>query len=134
MKTNQFFVGNIMKCKNYEEHNTFESNYDAFYIDYDEDLVKEKAILIKLNVNNCMNYYIDIESINSILDLFKVYKNFLKAYNEGKILSIYPEYSDMLFIDSESLKPYYAENQKVKKTSLRQFKKNLTFKGCDIEW
>ena len=140
MKTNQFFVGNVMKCKNYEsnvlvEDKSFKGDQLEFYsslgyCDYDGDLVKENAILIQLNVGQ----YVDIDNVKSTLEFFKIYKNILKAYNEGKVLSISPDHNDMLYIDCDSLKPYYAENQKVKKISLRQFKKNLNAKGCDIEW
>ena len=132
MKTNQFFVGNVMKCKNYE--------FDGFTVDrsfkndqlkiysslYDGDLVKENAILIQLNVGE----YIDIDNVKSTLELFKIYKYILKVCKKGKILSTSPDHNDMLFIDCDSLKPYYAENQKVEKISLRQFKKNLNAKGC----
>lgn len=140
MKTNQFFVGNVMKCKNYEFHvlaedksfkdDQLESYLSLGYSSYDGDLVKEKAILIKLNVGQ----YIDIDNVKSTLELFKIYKNVLKAYEEGKVLSTTPDHNDMIYIDFNSVKPYYAENQKVKKISLRQFKKNLNAKGCDIEW
>ncbi len=140
MKTNQFFVGNVMKCKNYEsdvfvEDKSFKDDqlecYSAEgYSGYDGDLVKEKAILIKLNVDE----YIDIDNVKSTLALFKIYKYILKVCKKGKVLSTSPDHNDMLYIDFNSLKPYYAENQKVEKISLRQFKKNLNAKGCDIEW
>ena len=136
MKTNQFFVGNVVKCKNYESNvftvdRSFKNDQLKIYSSlYDGDLVKENAILIQLNVGE----YIDIDNVKSTLELFKIYKYILKVCKKGKILSTSPDHNDMLYIDCDSLKPYYAENQKVEKISLRQFKKNLNAKGCNIEW
>jgi len=129
MKPEQVFIGDIRRCTKYETHTTFSSGTyingeclftDSFgYIETDNELYKENAVLIKIRENR----YVDLERLNSILDYIEIYKD--KMYNLGTIMMPISEYGvDRLFVDHKSLKPYY-ENTQEKNISVRQLKKQL---------
>ena len=99
MKTDQIFIGDIRKCTKYETHTTFSSSTyigdqcigcDSFgYIDKDDELYKENAVLIKIKNGG----YVDLERFNSILDqnLSRYYKRWLsfRGVNDVNISSLY---------------------------------------------
>ena len=84
MKTDQIFIGDIRKCTKYETHTTFSSSTyigdqcigcDSFgYIDKDDELYKENAVLIKIKNGG----YVDLERFNSILDYIRIYRDITK--------------------------------------------------------
>lgn len=129
MKSNQIFIGNIKKCVKYEEHTMLGVNtviddcsigYDRFgYVEEKSELYKENAILIK----NKNGGYIDIERLNSVLDLIKISHDVTKnGYRlGGLIMSTIPHSVNCLYVDKESLKPYFKDKEK--NISVRQLKK-----------
>jgi len=132
MKPEQIFIGNIRKCTKYESHTTFQSKTyingecigaDGFgYVDTDDELFKENAILIKIEKGG----YVDLERFNSILDYIRIYKDITKdGYMLGGLMMSTSSHGlDSLFVDEDSLKPYY-NNEQTKKISVRQLKKQV---------
>lgn len=133
MKTDQIFIGDIRKCTKYETHTTFSgSEYigdccigcDSFgYIDEDNELYKENAILIKIKNGG----YVDLERFNSILDYIKIHQDITKdGYRLGGLMmSTSAHCINSLFVDENSLKPYYADKQQTSDISVRQLKKQI---------
>lgn len=94
MKAENVYIGNILVCTKYQDR------YAAKQEEAKIDMYKENAILIKVG-----EQFIDLDTINSDLDLVKKKKNGLKTYytKEGEI-----------FVDSNSLRRYsYDKNEKV---------------------
>lgn len=132
MKPEQIFIGDIRKCTKYEEHEIFESKTyingvcigcDRLgYIKKDDELFKENAILIKIKKGG----YVDLERFNSILDYIRIYKDIIKdEYMLGGLMMPTSSYGlDSLFVDENSLKPYYNKEQ-ANNISVRQLKKQL---------
>lgn len=132
MKPEQIFIGNIRKCTKYDLHTTLQCKTyvngecigsDGFgYIDTDDELFKENAILIKIGKDG----YVDLERFNSILDYLRIYKNVTKnGYMLGGLIMSNSSYGlDSLFVDEDSLKPYY-NNEQIKNISVRQLKKQV---------
>lgn len=128
MNYEQFFIGDIRICKNYNRFNADcidewiggpsperlikNSNGTTDYIDYTDEMYKQDAILIKTKNGK----YIDLEDVNSILDYVstdcdnKVKKFCLK----NKVMSTLPDESGSLFVDKRSLKSYENVKQKIK--------------------
>jgi hypothetical protein len=133
MKTDQIFIGNINRCTKYVNHTTFSSGTfigdecicsDSFgYIEKEDELYKENAILIKLKNGG----FVDLENLNSILDHLKVLNTTTKDgfYLGGIIMSTHAHCKDSIFVDSKSLVPYYSESKTNGKISARQLKKQL---------
>lgn len=132
MKSEQIFIGNIRKCTKYEEHITFQSEIcingisigcDSFgYFETDDELYKENAILIKIENGG----YVDLERFNSVLDYIRIYKDISKDGFKlgGLMMSTSSHELNSLFVDENSLKPYYS-NEQTKDISLRQLKKQV---------
>lgn len=133
MKTGQIFIGDIRKCTKYEAHNIFSSSFfigdecigsDAFgYIDLESEIYKENAILIKIENGG----YVDLERFNSILDYIRIYKDIRKdGYMLGGLMMPTSANNiNSLFVDEESLKPYYTTKKIPKNISLRKLKKEV---------
>ena len=133
MKTDQIFIGDIRKCTKYETHTTFSSSTyigdqcigcDSFgYIDKDDELYKENAVLIKIKNGG----YVDLERFNSILDYIRIYRDITKdGYRLGGVMmSTSAHCIDSLFVDEESLKPYYTDKQQTDDISVHQLKKQV---------
>lgn len=133
MKTEQIYVGNIRKCTKYETHTTFSNRTyigdqcigcDSFeYIDSDDELYKENAVLIKIKNGG----YVDLERINSILDYIRIYRDITKdGYRLGGLMMSTSAHSkDSLFVDKKPLKPYYDDKQPNSKISIHQLKKQI---------
>lgn len=133
MKTDQIFIGDIRKCTKYETHTTFSSSTyigdqcigcDSFgYIDKDDELYKENAVLIKIKNGG----YVDLERFNSILDYIRIYRDITKdGYRLGGLMmSTSAHCIDSLFVDEKSLKPYYADKQQTDDISVHQLKKQV---------
>ena len=133
MNTDKIFLGDIRKCTKYEVQKMYTfSTYindqcigcDSFgYVDCDDELFKEKAILIKIENGG----YVDLENLNSILDYIKIYRDIKKdGYRLGGLMmSTSPHCVDSLFVDQDSLRPYYAKDQQVTDIPLRKLKKQV---------
>ncbi len=133
MKTDQIFIGDIRKCTKYETHTTFSSETyfgnqciacDSFgYIDSDDELYKENAILIKIENGG----YVDLDCFKSFLDYFKIYQDITKeGYRLGGLMmSTKAHCINSLFVDKESLKPYYVDKQQTKNISVHKLKKQV---------
>ena len=123
--------GDIKKCTKYQRHNMFESSMyineelmftDSFgYIESDSVIYKRNVILIKTKNGG----YVDFEDLNGYLDLLKLkVKEFKKWIKIGNlILTTNASKVDTLFVDEESLKPYYKDNTK-KNVPFKELKKN----------
>jgi len=132
MKPEQIFTGDIRKCTKYESHLAFSSetyitgecigSCGFGYIDKEDELFKENAILIKIKNGG----YVDLERFNSILDYLRIYGDITKeGYRLGGLMMPTSAYkADCLFVDADSLKPYYS-NEQEKNISVRQLKKQL---------
>lgn len=130
MKTDQIFIGDIRKCTKYETHTTFSnSTYigdqcigcDSLgYIDSDNELYKENAILIKIKNGG----YVDLERFNSFLDYIRIYRDITKdGYRLGGLMMPTSAHNiDSLFVDESSLKPYYTNHQRPTNISVHQLK------------
>ena len=133
MKTDQIFIGDIRKCTKYETHTKLSSSTyigdqcigcDSFgYIDKDDELYKENAVLIKIKNGG----YVDLERFNSILDYIRIYRDITKdGYRLGRfMMSTSALCFDSLFFVEESLKPYYADKQQTDDISVHQLKKQV---------
>lgn len=133
MKKDQIFIGDIRKCTKYEIHTTFGNNAyigdvcigcDSFgYINSNDELYKENAILIKIENGG----YVDLERFNSFLDYVRIYQNITKnGYCLGKLMMPTSAYCiNSLFVDEKSLKSYYDDKQQADNISVRQLKKQL---------
>lgn len=132
MKPEQIFVGNIRKCTKYEEYTTFSSSMyngnecvirDSIgTIATDDEIYKKQAILIKMKNGG----YVDLERLNSILDSMKVYRDITKdGYRLGGLIMSTSAYCmGCLFVEEESLKPYYNYSNK-QQISVYQLKKQI---------
>ena len=132
MKSEQIFIGDIRKCTKYERHTTFETKtyingqsigLDGFgYIKTEDELFKENAILIKIEKGG----YVDLETINSVLDYIRIHKDKTKdGYRLGGLMMSTSSHKlNSLFVDRDSLKPYYS-NEQTKNVSVRQLKKQI---------
>lgn len=133
MKSEQIFIGNIKKCTKYEEHNTVVgSTYigdqlictDSFgYITKEDELYKENAVLIKIENGG----YVDLDRFNSILDYIRIHKSITEnGYRLGGLMMPTSAYSrNCLFVDKESLRPYYTDKQQFEDISVRKLKKQV---------
>lgn len=131
MKTDRIFIGNIKMCTKCEFCNVI-SNNDYIddkcigsasfgYIDYEEKIVKENAILIKLKDY----FYVDIENLNSFLDYILISGVIINPILTNLAILTAPYKKNQLFVDKESLKPYYGNEEKIDNISLKTLKKNL---------
>ena len=131
MKTDRIFIGNIKMCTKYEFSNII-SNNDYIddkcigsasfgYIDYEDKVVKENAILIKLK--DC--FYVDVENLNSFLDYILISGVIINPILTNLVISTFASRKNQLFVDKESLKPYYDKEEKIDNISLKTLKKNL---------
>lgn len=133
MKTDQIFIGNIKKCTKYEPHAVFcSSTYingkrivsDFFGgIESEDEIYKENAVLLKIKNGG----YVDLERFNSILDYIRIYKDIDKdGYRLGGLMmSTTPLWVNCLFVDENSLKPYYDDKQQSSNISVHQLKKQV---------
>lgn len=137
MKTNQIFRGDIKKCTKYDVHTTFSSSTyiggqciggaSIGYVDDEYEIYKENAVLIKVKDGA----YVDLESLNSILDYIRIYRDMLlRDYISGLIIPTSTYCANSLLINEETLKPYYADERQVEDVSVRELKKH--FKNTNL--
>lgn len=128
MKKHQIFIGDIRKCTKHIMQPLF-SFGDPFggeifgYTEQEDELYKKDAVLIE--VTN--GAYVDLEVIDSALDMLRLKKYILKDggwRNNSLMMSTRPTCGDELFVDSDSLKPYYNKEQD-KNVSVKQLKKEI---------
>lgn len=132
MKPEKFFVGDIKECTKYENHSTFNSQLyvgdvciggDSFgYVKVEDDIYKKDAVLLKV----CEGGYVDIENLNSVLDYLKVYKKITKDgfYLGNIIMSTSAHCEGSLFVDSETIRPYFENPKEIGNISVRRLKKD----------
>ena len=122
MKTDQIFIGNIKKCTKYDYRSQGYGDWNTSPA-VDSKLYKQNAVLIKVENGG----YVDLEKLNSLLDYIKIYKDITEnGYRLGGLMrSIRPHCVDCLFVDLDSLKPYYSDKQKKEKTSVHQLRKQI---------
>lgn len=137
MKTNQIFIGDIKKCTKYDVHTTFSSSMyigehciggsSIGYVDEEYEIYKENAVLIKV-----ADYaYVDLESLNSILDYIRIYRDMLlRDYSSGLIISTSAYCINTLIVDENFLMPYYTDERQVEDISIRKLKQR--FKNKDV--
>lgn len=101
MKSENIYIGNILICTKYPDRYSIKQEEAKF------DIYKKNAILIKSG-----EHYIDLDTINSDLDLVKS-KNVLKTYYT---------YEGDKFVDSKSLIRYSLIDDD--KISVKKLKKN----------
>lgn len=84
-------------------------------------LYKENAVLVKTKNGG----YIDLENFNSILDYLKIYKDDAQRdYNLWKtIMPTHSRGSNSLFVDENSLKPYFNSEDKKEEISIYQLRR-----------
>lgn len=131
MKSENFFVGDIKQCTKHENHTMFSSEIfvgdvciggDEFgYIEMEDKPYKKDAILLKV----CEGGYVDIEELNSALDYLKVYRSITKDgfYLGNLIMSTSAHREGCLFVDNETLKPYFENPKEIGSISVRRLKK-----------
>lgn len=131
MKPDKVFIGNIKRCTKYISHSRFTGNVfigeecvnlSSFgYIESEDELYKENAVLVKTKNGG----YIDLENFNSILDYLKIYKDDAQRdYNLWKtIMPTHSRGNNSLFVDENSLKPYFNSEDKKEEISIYQLRK-----------
>ena len=132
MKPEKFFVGDIKECTKYENHSIFNSKIyigdvciggDSFgFVEVEDKVYKKDAILL----NVCEGGYVDIENLNSVLDYLKVYKKITKDgfYLGNIIMSTSAHCENCLFVDSETIRPYFENPKEIGNISVRRLKKD----------
>ncbi len=137
MDSKQIFIGNIKKCTKYDISTTFSSetyigeqciSCDSFgYIQEESEIAKENAVLIRV----AKSRYVDIDSYRSAVDYFKVRQSLTgtRMNMDGIVMSTSPYHVGCLFVDEDSLQPYYTEEQDPKNISVRKLKKELRQKN-----
>ncbi len=131
MNTSQIFTGTIRRCTEHEVHSIFSL---STYIDgqcigcdgigsvhIDSEIYKENAVLIKLQNGD----YVDLESLDSILDYIRIYQSYSYGLRGLMMSSFQPNHVGELFVDDTSLKPYYGDEQASKHVSVYQLKKRV---------
>lgn len=135
MKAKQIFIGNIRECTKSEEYITTTSKTyingecvgteSMGYINIESDIYRENTILIKIKNGG----YVDLARLNSILDYIKVRKDITKWGFRlgGLIMASSANRVGELFVDENSLKPYYgnAMLDSNDKAAIRQLRKQL---------
>lgn len=132
MDKNQIFIGTIRKCTQYEMHPMFENRtyfgdqcigFDCLgYTTTSDEVYKENAILIKLK----NGFYVDLNQLDSILDCIKIYRP--DRYRLGGLaMSTSADHVGSLFVDTDSLKPYYEGKQNSNHVSVYQLKKQVEY-------
>ena len=103
MKTDNVFVGDIRVCTKCIDHVVMEvSNKKAGYVEIDDELHQENAVLVKTTSGK----YVELHKLylfNGLLDFLPKAK--LLSFS-NMIMSIAPERAGELFVDEKSLKPY----------------------------
>lgn len=132
MKIEQVCVGNLKICTKYEDHvsvsgETYIGGQLAFreslgYVDVEDKLYKENVVLIKFANGG----FVELEKLNSIFDYIKMRRDYKEKsfLLGGLILDDRAHRINDIFVDSESLKPYYKEEQK-KNVSIRRLKREI---------
>ena len=117
MKCDKIFIGDIGKCTTYKKFTPFEPDFVSNpsttkntlgYIDIDDELYKENAILLQI----ADGIFIDLDSFHSFFNYLKIYKEIHKnsEFHLGElIMNTAPTALGDLFIEENSLKPYYLD-------------------------
>lgn len=133
MKIEGVYVGTIRKCTKYDHHESFRNETfingislgcSGFgHIEVDDEPYKENAMLVKIENGG----YVDLGRFNSILDYLKIYKSFTKNGFTlgGLMMSTSAHKLNSLFVDEETLEPYYKNNSKQKNVSMLKLKKQI---------
>lgn len=137
MKSDKVFIGDIKKCTKYESHVSLRSETyfgdecigcESFgYIEREGELHKENAVLVMLDNGG----YVDIDRVNGLLDYISIYRDSFKdgfrIRDKGLIMSTSPSFLGNLYVDSDSLTPYYGENNEMgsKDVSIRSLRKEI---------
>ena len=133
MKKHQIFIGDIRKCTRYDMESIFMKEDYATgtvlgHTIKEDELYKKDAILVKVTEGSLSSSaYIDLESIESSLDMLKLKKYIIKGHgwiNNSLMIPTYATGVDSLFVDAISLKPYY-EREISKNVSVKQLKKEI---------
>lgn len=127
MKNSKLFLGTIMKCTecNTIPHLIIEGlgTIDTIgHIETKDEVYKEKAVLVRTK----NGLYIDVERL-SILDIIYLYFENKKGVSSDEPYMFKGSHGDFegeLFVDSDSIKPYVAEEKKDSK-SLIMLRKEL---------
>lgn len=135
MKKEQIYIGDIKKCTVHDHfheiHTTGIFAYAETGVRFEGDIVKKNAILVK----DDNDMFIDIETLNSVLNYVKLYKDkWLMSTDlyttgvytklSGLLMRTIPSSVDSLFVDKKTLKPYFYNFEKEEKISARQLRKN----------
>lgn len=128
MNTEQIFIGNIRRCTEFRINVPSSPQFLGVdigpfpFIKVEDELYKKDAILIKLKDGN----YVDLENLNSFLDYIKLHKDIKRPYyNNSLILPTSARCLNALFVEMQSLRPYYTEKNQVDKISVYQLKKQI---------
>ncbi len=117
MKPDQVFVGDIKRCTSFEFHDDMavklERNGQIIdlatfgHIEVEEETIKENAVLIRMKSGQ----YVDVENLNGTLDYLKACYQGSKKYTSrgGLLLETEPHTRGDVYVDEESLQPYYRE-------------------------
>lgn len=124
MKKSNVYLGTIKRCTNIYRYNQrgetwLEGSWrigsitESFIHRY-AYIVEEKAILIKIKDDE----FIWIDMVNNVKDVILC---MLGSYK--KIIPIKPSFDNQLFVDKNTLVPYYKEEEKEQKTKVKKLKK-----------
>ena len=134
MKINihNIFIGTIKQCIEYKYHNTNFSilnpnnNLLEHHISFDTIVVEKNAVLIQV----CNDGYVNLNTLNSVLDELKVKKQITKPifYSDELVLGTVPSGKHCLFVDNNSLQPYVPLEKdftEFTNVSVKQLKKKI---------
>ena len=121
MKPDKVFIGNIKRCTKYISHSRFTGNVfigeecvnlSSFgYIESEDELYKENAVLVKTKNGG----YIDLEIYKDDVQRdYNLWKTIMPTHSRG---------SNSLFVDENSLKPYFNNEDKKEEISIYQLRR-----------
>lgn len=110
MKPEQIFIGDIRKC-------SYRKN---FFMTFTDEIYKKDATLIMVQKDK----YVDLEQFQDIVNFLCIQQDLHKNKLDANrlILTTSPHDVGSLYVDKDSLKPYYKEQQP-EKVTVYQLKK-----------
>jgi hypothetical protein len=130
MKPENLFIGNLNKCVKYNEILDFECGDSVLgHREIENELYERDVVLLKTKNGN----YVDVRELNLFLQisLFLMPNgsvHYPMDYPYNAMLTTYPWRNGQLFVDKDSLVPYYSKDNDLKNVSIHKLKYSITKK------
>ena len=130
MQKGDIFIGNINICTKLEAKNMFTCKGTGGIHGFRGYNIESKTFiksvpLLKIKIDGWGEGYVCIDSIDSLNSYIDVYKFILTNKIPEIILFTTPHNESEMFVDKNSLMPYYDGNLKDEKTTIKKVKKDL---------